>query len=407
MNKIPSAAVLRARRVQKKGVKFTILVCGAGGCGKSTFINTLCGRQLVPDSDCDTVEESQAHLERDIELKTYFEEIPDEVNGTLTLKFIESPGFGDALDNSRCFEKISQYVEQQFDDVLAEESRIRRNPRFSDNRVHALVYFIVPTGHGLREMDVEFMKLMAPKVNVIPVIAKADSLTPEELTENKRLIMEDIENYHIPIYQFPTESDLDEDDEEDATDPQSGPSLGSLVPFSVIGGSQTITVKGRSFLARKYPWGYIDVEDQKACDFVILRDVLLYTHVEDLKETTHDYLYETYRTDKLSRDMEGSVPPSNVSSPKSAKYGALQRQATSSSLGESHRSASYVAREENLRQEEDKLRAIELKVQEEIARKRQELIKREQDLRDLERKLQQDLTMSPKPKDNGESATEA
>ncbi len=46
------------------------------------------------------------------------------------------------------FQEISQYLEKQFDWVLAEESRIKRNPRFRDNRVHALLYFISPTGHA-------------------------------------------------------------------------------------------------------------------------------------------------------------------------------------------------------------------------------------------------------------------
>lgn len=46
------------------------------------------------------------------------------------------------------FGEISGYLERQYDDILAEESRIKRNPRFRDNRVHALLYFITPTGHG-------------------------------------------------------------------------------------------------------------------------------------------------------------------------------------------------------------------------------------------------------------------
>jgi cell division control protein 11 len=40
------------------------------------------------------------------------------------------------------------YLERQYDDILAEQSRIKRNPRFKDNRVHALLYFIPPTGHA-------------------------------------------------------------------------------------------------------------------------------------------------------------------------------------------------------------------------------------------------------------------
>jgi septin family protein len=46
------------------------------------------------------------------------------------------------------FQEIIGYIERHYDDVLAEESRIKRNPRFRDNRVHALLYFIPPSGHA-------------------------------------------------------------------------------------------------------------------------------------------------------------------------------------------------------------------------------------------------------------------
>lgn len=49
---------------------------------------------------------------------------------------------------SGSFAEIVGYLERQYDDILAEESRIKRNPRFRDNRVHAMLYFITPTGHG-------------------------------------------------------------------------------------------------------------------------------------------------------------------------------------------------------------------------------------------------------------------
>lgn len=86
------------------------------------------------------------------------------------------------------FQEIVGYLERQYDDILAEESRIKRNPRFRDNRVHALLYFIPPTGHALREMDIELMRRLSPRVNVIPVIGKADSLTPLELKSFKKRV---------------------------------------------------------------------------------------------------------------------------------------------------------------------------------------------------------------------------
>lgn len=58
------------------------------------------------------------------------------------------------LTHSSCsFSEIVGYLERQYDDILAEESRIKRNPRFRDNRVHALLYFITPTGHGYADLS--------------------------------------------------------------------------------------------------------------------------------------------------------------------------------------------------------------------------------------------------------------
>ena len=77
---------------------------------------------------------------------------------------VDTPGFGDNIDNEDgyaflplisvfnsfvcSFQEIMTYLERQYDDILAEQSRIKRNPRFRDNRVHALLYFIPPTGHA-------------------------------------------------------------------------------------------------------------------------------------------------------------------------------------------------------------------------------------------------------------------
>lgn len=60
------------------------------------------------------------------------------------------------------------------------------------------------------------MRRLAPRVNVIPVIGKSDSLTPGELQAFKRRVMEDIEHYNIPVYNFPY--DVEEDDDETIQD---------------------------------------------------------------------------------------------------------------------------------------------------------------------------------------------
>jgi septin family protein len=44
------------------------------------------------------------------------------------------------------------------------------------------------------------------------------------------------------------------------------------------------------------------VEDTDHSDFVALRSVLFGSHLQELREITHEVLYEKYRTEKLSRD---------------------------------------------------------------------------------------------------------
>jgi cell division control protein 11 len=219
----------------------------------------------------------------------------DSESTRVMLTIVDTPGFGDQIDNGRSFAHIVNYLERQYDDMLAEESKIKRNPRFTDNKVHALLYFITPTGHGLRELDIELMKRLSPRVNVIPVIGKADSFTPTELAESKTLIMADIEHYGIPVYKFPY--DLDEDDYETV---ESNVELRSLLPFAVVGSEEAIEVDGRRVRARQYPWGVVEVDDPRHSDFLALKSALLHSHLNVLQDITHDELYERYRTEKLS-----------------------------------------------------------------------------------------------------------
>ena len=86
------------------------------------------------------------------------------------------------------FQEILTYVEKQFDNVLNEESRIKRNTKSVDSRVHGILYFITPNGHGLREVDIVFMRKLGTRANILPVIAKSDSLTPKELREFKKKV---------------------------------------------------------------------------------------------------------------------------------------------------------------------------------------------------------------------------
>jgi cell division control protein 11 len=146
------------------------------------------------------------------------------------------------------------------------------------------------------------MKRLAPRVNVIPVIGRADSLTPHELAESKKLVMEDIEHYRIPVYNFPY--DIEEDDEDTV---EENAELRGLMPFAIVGSEDIVEIGGRKVRARQYPWGVVEVDNPRHSDFLAIRSALLHSHLADLKEITHDFLYENYRTEKLSKSVEGGA----------------------------------------------------------------------------------------------------
>ena len=81
---------------------------------------------------------------------------------------------------------IVEYINKQFEHYLQEELKIRRQLMlYKDTRIHVCLYFISPTGHGLKALDVVTMKELSKKANVIPVIAKADTTSKDELKRFK------------------------------------------------------------------------------------------------------------------------------------------------------------------------------------------------------------------------------
>ncbi|KAK3331251.1 Septin-domain-containing protein [Apodospora peruviana] len=358
--------MIRRKKNVKKGIQFCLMVCGASGTGRTTFVNTLCGKSVLTHKESD--DPTIAHVEEGVKIKPITVELELDEEGTrISLTIVDTPGFGDQVDNEASFSEIVGYLERQYDDILAEESRIKRNPRFRDNRVHAMLYFITPTGHGLRELDIELMKRLAPRVNVIPVIGRADSLTPAELAESKKLVMEDIEHYRIPVYNFPY--DIEEDDEDTV---EENAELRGLMPFAIVGSEDIVEMNGRKVRARQYPWGVVEVDNPRHSDFLAIRSALLHSHLADLKEITHDFLYENYRTEKLSKSVDGGAGVDSSMNP------------------EDLASQSVRLKEEQLRREEEKLREIEVKVQREINEKRQELLARESQLREIEARMQRE-----------------
>ena len=154
-NNIPGPKLRRKKNV-KKGIQFCLMVCGASGTGRTTFVNTLCQKSVLTHLDSDAPQYlsdgTESTGEPSVKIKPVTVELELDEEGTrVSLTIVDTPGFGDSVDNEASFGEISSYLERQYDDILAEESRIKRNPRFRDNRVHVLLYFVQPTGESSQD----------------------------------------------------------------------------------------------------------------------------------------------------------------------------------------------------------------------------------------------------------------
>ncbi|XP_067353384.1 neuronal-specific septin-3 isoform X1 [Channa argus] len=279
------------KKTMKTGFDFNIMVVGHSGLGKSTLVNTLFKSQVSRRSTGWARDEK---IPKTVEIKAVSHVI-EEGGVKMKLTVVDTPGFGDLINNDNCWEPISKFINEQYEKFLKEEVNITRKKRIPDTRVHCCLYFISPTGHSLRQLDIEFMKRLSHSVNIIPVIAKADTMTIEERQEFKQRVRKELEMSGIEFY---PQKEFDEDME----DKSDNDKIREAMPFAVVGSDKEYQVNGKRVLGRKTAWGIVEVENPIHCEFAQLRDFLIRSHLQDLKEVTHNIHYETYRAKRLNEN---------------------------------------------------------------------------------------------------------
>uniref|UniRef100_A0A8C2C953 Septin-type G domain-containing protein n=1 Tax=Cyprinus carpio TaxID=7962 RepID=A0A8C2C953_CYPCA len=279
------------RKAMKQGFEFNIMVVGQSGLGKSTLMNTLFKSKVSRRSLMTSEEE---RIPKTIEIKSISHDI-EEKGVRMKLTVIDTPGFGDQINNENCWQPIMKFINAQYEQYLQEEINIERKKRIPDSRVHCCIYFIPPTGHCLRPIDIEFMRHLSKVVNIVPVIAKADTLTLEERDFFKQKIREDLRANEIDIY---PQKEFDEDAEDRIINEK----IREMIPFAVVGSDQEYQVNGKRLLGRKTRWGTVEVENTAHCEFAYLRDLLIRTHMQNIKDITSSIHYEMYRVRRLNEN---------------------------------------------------------------------------------------------------------
>jgi len=268
----------------QNGFVFNVMCIGETGLGKSTLMDTLFNTSFESTPS--------PHTLPNVKLKAHTYEL-QESNVHLKLTICDTVGYGDQINKDDSFKAVVDYSDAQFEAYLQEELRIKRSlTTCHDSRIHVCLYFICPTGHGLKSLDLVCMKKLDSKVNIIPIIAKADTISKAELQRFKAKILHELNANGVHIYQFPTD---------DETVAETNAIMNEHVPLAVVGSTDFIKVGNKQIRARQYPWGTVQVENEMHCDFVKLREMLIRTNMEDMREKTHTRHYELYRQKRLEQ----------------------------------------------------------------------------------------------------------
>lgn len=206
----------------------------------------------------------------------------------LQVQLLDTPGYGDSLHAEESFDVICEYVEGLYaKQEEMEGGRAARDPeklRHEDGLVHCCLYFIAP--HRLKAIDVEFLRRLSPLVNIVPIIAKSDTMTTKEKEEFKLQVRETLEHEGIQLYAFDTAT-LRKMEQQDRVEYKP--------PWAVIGSTDASLDAGHTVYLRAYPWGNALSSEPGHSDLPALRNLIMWSgQWQQLKGATRRK-YEAWR----------------------------------------------------------------------------------------------------------------
>lgn len=165
------------------------------------------------DDDEDDYEQTKTLRER---FSSTMMEIPwdnmdadDEVPAR-NLVFLDTPGYGSVIDARTNFALFMNHVSQTFEE---KNSRISPFIEVTNNELmrslvtgvgaHKFIdvcfYLIV---HRLKPIDIEYMRIISEKVNVVPIISKIDTQSEQEVQQLKVHVLKTLREQGVSIYAF-------------------------------------------------------------------------------------------------------------------------------------------------------------------------------------------------------------
>jgi len=292
--------------------KLNLMVAGASGQGKSTFINNLLFEFQGRSVDIGGKPTSRKEWLVD-PLKFRYETDIQQCNvggpgyETVSYTVQDTPGYGDGFNvEAQIFDIVNYVIGCQYNYYQQRQNFVPDN-EIEDKRIDACLFFINP--HRFQEIDLSFLKELSKVANIIPVIAKADSMLRTELHEYKTLIWDQIRDEGgNELYQsmLATEELFQTNGWSQLGKKLQGKHLtrnkkpcssvqekgGKLTPFAVICHKDK-NPRMPYAPKRVYPWGAAESFNCDHCDFFFLKTLLLEASFGNLKARTKT-MYQRY-----------------------------------------------------------------------------------------------------------------
>ncbi|ODA78606.1 hypothetical protein RJ55_05988 [Drechmeria coniospora] len=346
----------RVRR-RKDPTPFNVLVVGTHGVGKTCFIEFLKKALALPAHKRPMRRSAEEQLLVPAPASGHFvpHYVETEMDGErVGLTLWDSNGLETNLVDLQLRETIN-FIESKFEDTFAEEMKVVRSPNVQDTHIHAVFLLLDPfhldrnivsarkalgetngeyLGPGRRlvgalneDLDLQTLRALHGKTTVVPVIAKADTVTTKHMDVLKRSVWDSIKKAGLdplePLGLDETadgsfgridEEDYDsavEDSDEDAASQSTYTDKNRLSRVSVYRNQETAA---KPFLplsiispdlyepgvtGRQFSWGFADPYNEEHCDFQTLKDAVFSDWRVELREASREQWYEAWRSSRL------------------------------------------------------------------------------------------------------------
>eukprot|EP00775_Hariotina_reticulata_P002620 gene2620-2921_t len=216
----------------------------------------------------------------------------------LHIKIQDMPGWGDDINLRRYLETVMNFIMKQRAADYQERGGNRSFPKeyVSGSLTHgvtACLYFLPP--QRVKPVDIIFMSALSQQVVLIPVVAKADTMTVEETARYRQDILQRCLDPNSHITSFGGQGSMPDLKMNifsfDGEDLAALDVITAVPPFTLIASEQFDEKTGEPM--RRHLWGDCNAADRNHSDLILLKRLLFGDKVNSLWQLLDD-AYDRY-----------------------------------------------------------------------------------------------------------------